>query len=396
MKYEEQQRLLKLLSEGIANDESAAVGGIRKAPVTDFTCPDLLAREQQTFFRETPLPIGMSTDLPGPNTYFATSEAGVPLLLARDADGAFRAFLNVCRHRGVQIVEDGRGSRGRFTCPFHAWSYANTGDLIAVNRAERFGRIEKDDYSLTAVPAVESHGMLWVRPSAGDESFDVDELLGGLAPEFASWDFPSHAFHSSQVIEADINWKLAIDTFGENYHFDILHRDTLAADIYGNLQTSDVFEKNYRMVFANKGGFQYVREHQLPIEEWPFRWITLGVYFLYPNVILLVDPAGLDLLRMYPVPSNPAKSRTYHSYYRNPEFAARIAAGEIQEEESRFTGFNRIVVDEDYASAATVQANADSGAQTHFTFGRNEPALHHYHNAHRRGLGLPELELIEV
>lgn len=59
-----------------------------------------------------------------------------------------------------------------------------------------------------------------------------------------------------------------------------------------------------------------------------------------------------------------------------------------------FTDFNRIIIDEDYAVAASTQRSALSGAQTHFTFGRNEPALHHYHNAHRRGLGLPDLELI--
>ena len=326
----------------------------------------------------------------------ATSASGVPFLRTRDAEGVFRAFLNVCRHRGVQVVEEGRGTRGRFTCPFHAWSYANTGNLIAVSRAERFGAIDKQDYGLTPVPAVESHGMLWVRPSPDGGAFDVDACLGGLGDEFTSYDFPSHAYHSAQVIHADINWKLAIDTFGENYHFDVLHRDTLAADIHGNLQTSDVFEDNYRMVFASKQGFQFARDQGLPIEQWPYRWITLGVYFLYPNAILLVDPAGLDLLRMYPDGDDPAKSRTYHSYYRNPELAARIASGEIQEDEDRFAGFNRIVVDEDYFTAASVQANAASGAQTHHTFGRNEPALHHYHNAHRRGLGMPELELVDV
>ena len=396
MKYDEQQRILQLLLEGLANNESADVGGIRKAPVSDLTCPDLLERETETFFRQTPLPIAMSTDLAEPDSYLATSEAGVPLLLTRDREGRVQAFLNVCRHRGVQVVEDGRGKRSRFTCPFHAWSYANTGDLIAVNREPKFGTIDKHDYGLTRVPVVESRGMIWVRPSPGVADFDVDELLGGLADEFTSWDFPSHAFHSAQVIDADINWKLAIDTFGENYHFDVLHRDTLASDIHGNLQTSDAYGRNYRMYFANKPGFQYVRERQMPVAEWPFRWITLGVYFLYPNTILLLDPAGLDLLRMYPVDGDPGKSRTYHSYYRSPELAARIASGEIQEEESRFTGFNRIVVEEDYATAASVQANAASGAQTHFTFGRNEPALHHYHNAHRDGLGLPALELIDA
>jgi phenylpropionate dioxygenase-like ring-hydroxylating dioxygenase large terminal subunit len=393
---EEQQRVLKQLVEGLANNTSADAGGVAKAPVTDFTCIDLLTQEQQTFFRDGPLLLGLSTDLPGPNTYFATSEADVPLLLTRNRDGGFQAFLNVCRHRGVQLVEDGRGTKARFTCPFHAWTYGNGGDLIAINREEKFGCIDKGEYGLTELPAVESHGMLWVRPSPGAD-FDVVELLGGLAQEFESWDFPAHAFNDSQVIDADINWKLAIDTFGENYHFDVLHRDTLASDIYGNLQTHDVFDKNYRMVFASKPGFKHARDHQMPIEQWPYRWITLNVYFVFPNVILLVDPVGVDVLRMYPDRSDPAKSRTHHSFYMNPELAARREAEGIEApDESRFVSFNRVVVDEDYVSAASVQANALSGAQTHFTFGRNEPALHHYHNAHRRGLGLPPLELIDA
>ena len=45
--------------------------------------------------------------------------------------------------------------------------------------------------------------------------------------------------------------------------------------------------------------------------------------------------------------------------------------------------------------AELTQLGASSGAQTHYWFGRNEPALQHYHNVHRKGVGLPELEVIE-
>ena len=111
---------------------------------------------------------------------------------------------------------------------------------------------------------------------------------------------------------------------------------------------------------------------------------------LYPNVIFLVDPAGVDILRMYPDNNSPSMSRTHHSYYMNPDFEEE-ARRSNEPVESRFPGFNKIIVDEDYLVAASTQANALSGAQSHYLFGRNEPALHHYHNTHRRGLGLPEL-----
>ncbi len=311
--------------------------------------------------------------------------------MTRDAEGSFHAFLNTCRHRGMQVVADGRGTKSRFTCPFHAWSYQNAGNLIAINREERFGKVDKSALGLVELPAKEQFGMLWVKPIVGGD-VDVTELLGGLGPEMESWNIPNHDFIEDQVLKANINWKLAIDTFGENYHFDVLHRDTLAADIYANLQTSDIYGRNYRMVFASKPGMKHVQDNKLPIEQWPYRWVTLNVYFLYPNVIFLVDPAGIDILRMYPDQNDPAKSRTHHSYYQHPEFREHLKAID-QPNESRLPGFNRIIMDEDYFAAESTQIGAASGAQTHYLFGRNEPALHHYHNVHREGLGEPRLEV---
>jgi hypothetical protein len=56
--------------------------------------------------------------------------------------------------------------------------------------------------------------------------------------------------------------------------------------------------------------------------------------------------------------------------------------------------FARIIRDEDYQAAAAAHAGARSGAQEYITFGRNEPALHHYHNTYRAALGMPPLQSI--
>jgi hypothetical protein len=87
-----------------------------------------------------------------------------------------------------------------------------------------------------------------------------------------------------------------------------------------------------------------------------------------------------------------SKSRTHHSYYRHPEFLDYLKERGESPDESRFTGFNKVVLEEDYFAAASTQIGASSGAQTHYLFGRNEPALHHYHNVHREGLGEPLLQ----
>ena len=390
MSNPEQQRLLRFLKHGIETGETVDAGGIVRSPVDDFTCPELLAQEQRVFFRETPLFMGLSSDLPEPGSYWADSETGLPILMSRAEDGEFRAFANVCRHRGMQVVADGRGNQVRFSCPYHAWTYGNTGELIAVNRESSFGTVDKASRGLVKLPSAEYAGMLWVKPTPGG-NIDVAGQLGGLADDMQQWNLAEHPYGASQTIHADINWKLAIDTFGENYHFDVLHRNSLTSEFHGNLQTHDVFGLNYRMVFARRR-FMEILDETGDTDEWPFRRMTLSVYFIYPNVILLVDPSAVDVLRMFPDGDDPGKSRTTHSFYVVPK------AREYYEESpdgyaERFAAFNHVVENEDYWVAASVQANAASGVQTHILFGRNEPGLHHYHNAHRRGLQRPLLPL---
>ena len=392
MRFEERQRLIGILKDGFENGGPVQGQGIVRSPLSDYTSPELLAEERNIFFRQTPLFMGLSADLPQNGSYWADSETGLPILMTRDGEGRFRAFANTCRHRGTQVVPDGRGNRVRFSCPFHAWTYASNGDLIAINKADRFGEIDKSQYGLIELPAAERHNMLWVKPTPGGE-IDVDKCLDGLQDDMAHWQLDAPSFAASQVLHAKINWKLAIDTFGENYHFDVLHRETLSRDIRGNLQTHDTFGPNYRMVFAYNR-FPEIAKAVPDGNQWPFRLMTLSVYFVYPNTIFLVDPYAVDVLRIFPDTEDPAKSTTAHSYYVLPEAKAHFddPAHPERSYEDRFRDFNHVIVNEDYRMAESTQRCADAGIQSHILFGRNEPALLHYHNAHRRGLGRPLLE----
>ena len=395
MRREEQLRLLAILRKGFANGAGEVHGeGIVTSPLSDFTCPDLLAEERRVFFRETPLFMGLSADLPENGSYWADSETGLSILMTRDENGEFHAFANSCRHRGAQVVPDGRGTKPRLSCPFHAWTYSSKGDLIAVNRADRFGDFDRSRNGLIELPSAEAYGMLWVRPTPG-EPIDVDATLGGLQDDMANWDLLSHSYAASQLIDADCNWKLAVDTFGENYHFDVLHRETLASDIRGNLQTHDVFGRNYRMVFASIPGFNEWTAQEPDLNNWPFRRLTLSVYFIYPNTIFLVDGVAVDVVRIFPAGDHAGKSRTAHSYYVRPQVREYFEDPAFPERkfEDRFQGFNNVVEKEDYVMAATTQRTADAGIQSHVMFGRNEPALLHYHNVHRKGLGKPLLAI---
>ena len=118
-------------------------------------------------------------------------------------------------------------------CPFHNWTYANDGALVGVPRERDFGPVDKSCMGLIELPAVERNGMLWVHPKP-DGELDVAPLLGGLEDELADWNVGSFVYLGETVIEGDLNWKLANDTFGETYHFQRLHKKTLGRIFYGD------------------------------------------------------------------------------------------------------------------------------------------------------------------
>ena len=379
----ERLRILNTLTEHIANGTTDDAGGIMRAPMSDFTCPQLLAQEQDVFFRNTPLCMGLSSELPEPNTYWADNATGIPILMVRDGDGHFRAYANVCRHRGSRVVPEGRGSRTRFTCPFHAWTYGIDGKLLAVNEKRHFGNVSIKDLPLIPLPSAEMHGTLWVRPVQGDP-VDEDECLAGLQGDLVHWKLSDYPFAGTQALDARMNWKLAIDTFGELYHINTLHAETAAREIIGDLHTFDGFEKNLRMVAASQK--LNLMRMLLPYpDRWPYTQITSTLYFFYPNVIMVMGAMGVDLFRIFPLENSPSKSRTIHTWYIDPKVQKHFT--DEMSYEDRLGKFLEVVENEDYAMAENIQVNAERGVQSEIVIGRNEAAVQHFRNAHRLGLG---------
>ena len=164
MRHEEQVRVIRTLMDHIDRGTNVDAGVIGRVDARDYTSPERAALEWNAFFKNHPQVIGLSGDLPKAGSFITASDFGVPLLATRAADGRFRAFANVCRHRGTILENAPRGERTRFVCPFHAWTYDNTGALIGVPKAEHFGDIDKACLGLVELPAEERHGLL-VRPS---------------------------------------------------------------------------------------------------------------------------------------------------------------------------------------------------------------------------------------
>ena len=415
MKHAKQVEILKELMSQLDENRNVDAGVQYRLPTSDYVCPDLAAREWQSFFREHPQIIGLSGDLPESGSFFTIDDFGVPLVATRSKDGKFRAFLNACRHRGARVAHERKGKASRFTCPFHSWTFANDGKLLAIPDEDHFGAVDKACMGLVELPCAEVAGLLFVHPQPG-ATLDIDALLGPeLIEELKGWGFEHYIHVADLDIDKKLNWKLANDTFGETYHFPKLHKNTLGHVFYGNNLAYEEFGRNHRFVTASKN-IDLLRN--LPEAEWAIIPATLVLYYLFPNIQAVCVSTGMNMARIYPDPANAGRSITRVSGYFSPEamaafesevandpdsknlikpeeFYARVSdTSVIRTPESTVEAFSSTVSAEDYVMGEHQQATASSGLLEYSTFGRNEAPLHHFHSNYREALGRMPLEKV--
>ena len=354
--------------------------------VTAYTCTERHKREEELLIRKRPLVMGLSCDWPKEGVYRTDDFAGVPILTVRGSDGKLRAFLNVCRHRGSKVAQ-GCGAAATFTCPYHGWTYGRDGALRGLpEEASSFPGVRQERPGLTPLPLAEKYGMVWVLPTPaadGAADLDIEPWLHGMGADMASWKLDTYHFYDRQVHYEDMNWKLLVDTFHEGYHFGFLHKESLKDILVHNVGDFTPFGSNFRLVY---GRTKLDRLKSTPESEWDLMWNTTIVYSMFANTIFTPQGDHIEIFRMFPVDGRTDRAVMETSLY--------IPKAAETEDEKRHWDANlalaiKVITTEDFAAGRTMQIGFGSGAQTHVVYGRNEPALAHYHKSIRRERGLP-------
>jgi phenylpropionate dioxygenase-like ring-hydroxylating dioxygenase large terminal subunit len=384
MNQQEQMGLLKRLLHCVETKTTCLADAPWHNDVSLYTDPEHFAREQQILFRQHPILMGFASEWATSGAFRTDDHAGVPILIARGRDSKLRAFLNVCRHRGAKVAQ-GCGKARAFSCPYHAWTYDLSGKVMGIPDERCFPDVRNERPSLTELPLCEKHGLVWViaTPAAdGSTGFDIDPWLGGLGHELASFGFESWVFYDKRVTPETMNWKLLIDTFHEGYHIGFLHRQSLGSILHGNVADFEAFGLNHRLTFPRK---KLERLKAEPEETWDLMWNTTLIYSLFPNTILMVQGDHVELSRIFPSDACVDRAVMELTLY-----VPRVPV--TQEERTHWDKNMQLVLDvvtgEDFPTARSIQIGLTSGAQTHTVFGRNEPAMIHYHQSMRAALGL--------
>jgi Rieske 2Fe-2S family protein len=153
---------------------------------------------------------------------FITAEiAGESLIVTRDASGKVHALYNVCRHRGTRLCEERAGTfKGCIQCPYHAWTYAFDGTLLAARNMDGVPGFSRHDYPLREAHVAEFDGFVFV---ALDPQEPFGQAFAPLDGRFAEWNIGR--LRSARRIEYDLacNWKLVFQNYSECYHCPVIH-----------------------------------------------------------------------------------------------------------------------------------------------------------------------------
>src|SRR6056297_4282888 len=100
-------------------------------PNAHYIDPVIYDEEKQALLFSQWAGLAVAADVPGPGDAVPMEFLGMPLLLIRDKDSQVRVFQNICRHRGMILVEEPRKIEGAIRCPYHSWCYLTKGKLVS-------------------------------------------------------------------------------------------------------------------------------------------------------------------------------------------------------------------------------------------------------------------------
>lgn len=200
-----------------------------------FTNPDLFELEIKTIFENNWVYLAHESQISEKNDYFSTFIGTQPVFIAKNKEGELNAFINACSHKGAMLCRHKKGNKATFTCPFHGWTFNNSGKLLKVKDPREAGYPDEfnceGSHDLKKVDKFDSYkGFLFgslnedvqsLEDYLGDTKVIIDQMVdqteNGLEVLKGS---------SSYIYNG--NWKLQIENGADGYHVSSVHWNYVA------------------------------------------------------------------------------------------------------------------------------------------------------------------------
>lgn len=268
------------------------------------------------------------SDLPAPGTAARFDCAERSAVVLRTRAGDLHGFRNACRHRGTRLVE-GDPHTGlafcvdaRFRCPYHGWTYDETGALVSIPEAQRFVGLDPATHGLHAVEVAQWRGLVFVafeRPQLPLER--ILEPVAGHWPDLSSM----RRVIEPGTTQCAADWKLACEHVLDTAHLEIarpLLKPRLFEPAAFARHDGDALHAAAHFAGGDAGTWSSRTYRQL-LRDRESASVYAEYLYLWPNLLLQRAPDGLSALQVLPGP-------TGHCTFRESRYAAPDSSREMQ------------------------------------------------------------------
>lgn len=279
-------------------------------PVEAYTSQEWFEEEQKLIFGNSWQFAGLVEDIKDPGDYIAVQCGHQNIVIVKGRDQRLRAFHNLCRHRGTQLLRAVGKKQKALTCPYHDWTYDLNGQLISVPEKDKeFPDLELDKICLHKASVDIWRGMLWVHPRPDAEPITTWfegcwEYLGPHDPNRLI-EYPDTRYEKT----INANWKIVAENYIDVYHLSHLHSNTL--QMYDHANAKYKFVGDHYM-FWEPLMPEYLNnlDKLLPfkrIKEMTDEYIGTFVPWLFPNLGLAENEGSWSTFYVIPLAPNKTK-----------------------------------------------------------------------------------------
>jgi Rieske 2Fe-2S family protein len=351
-------------------------GDARMLPREAYVDEAVLAWEREHLFDGGWVCAGRVADVAEPRAQKAVRVGTTGVLLARGDDGELRAFANICRHRGHELLACGATNvRGVIQCPYHAWSYELDGRLRLVPHGGDHASIDRDRLGLQPVRLATWGGWVFVNVDGRAPAFE--EHLGGLADLAANWQCDRLVVAATHEYALQANWKIACENYHECYHCPLIHPELCRvspAESGDNLAWTDGAYVGGDMLLVDEAETMSLDGRSgvavLPALDEDERRQVLYINLL-PNLLISLHPDYVMAHRIEPI--TPTTSHVECQWLFAPEVVAQPGF-----DPSYAVDFWDLTNRQDWAAVESVQRGVASPRFVPGVFTEREDAVYHF------------------
>ena len=343
--------------------ESAAGNGSSGAPAAlgpalqprYYLGEEPLRREMETVFARSWQYAGHVGDLAEANTYVTARAGDQPVLVVRTEEGELRAYRNVCRHRGSELLTGSGGCKRALRCRYHGWTYDSTdGRLLGVPEHRNYPELDKEALGLIPARVEELAGLVFINLDM--HAAPLAEVTAGLGERLQRYRIGELAPFGVKGAEGSqpANWKIVVENYLEGYHVPIAHPGLMRLLDYQNYgvethrdwawfeaplrdaPSSNRMERTYQRLARPMPGLDESDRH-----VWRYAVI-------YPNTAIDLYPDQVNVWQILPSGTSATDDRWACFRHPRPGPVTRI----VQRINQRF---NTEVLDEDVDLVSAVQ-----------------------------------------